>query len=441
MRGINAAVYLLLAVGGGIYVAAGRKKELTQTGHFLREHGYLLLLLFAFNSISFLLTFQTGGQEIYIRKDGYGGRERQEELRLETEGQEEQFSLLVHPRTLTDEECRRKWQEAFAYLDAHLQGENASLKQVRLPLDAGLDREEFPFDVELCPADYQLLDSEGVPKNRREQLISQGYGLGEVEAGIPTSVTVCLWYGEVCEKKEYAVMILPQQENALSQRFGKVREHLQKLEREALYEEGFSLPAEVEGVRLSRSGESGVSALGVLAFGGILAVLLVLREQEDRKKREKAEREALLLCYPWFVNELMLLLGAGMQVKNIFRLLIEEHEADGPSYRNGLIRELRIAHHGMQLGMSEEQAYYQLGRRLKLACYVKLMLLLQQNVRKGGKGLTAAFEQEELAALEERKNLARRYGEEAGTKLLGPMVLLLAVVMAMIMVPAFQSLK
>ena len=60
-------------------------------------------------------------------------------------------------------------------------------------------------------------------------------------------------------------------------------------------------------------------------------------------------------------------------------------------------------------------------------------------MKRGGRGLMDMFEQEEAVALEERKNLAKRYGEEAGTKLLGPMILLLLVVMLMIMVPALWS--
>ena len=36
-------------------------------------------------------------------------------------------------------------------------------------------------------------------------------------------------------------------------------------------------------------------------------------------------------------------------------------------------------------------------------------------------------------------NEAKKYGEEAGTKLLGPMILLLVIVMMMIMIPAFMS--
>lgn len=177
----------------------------------------------------------------------------------------------------------------------------------------------------------------------------------------------------------------------------------------------------------------------VLIIGIIFAGLLLLKEKEDSRQAEQKRREVLQRCYPWFVNELVLLLGAGMQVKNIFNILLKEYEKEEDL--TSLMAELRVAKHSMEIGMSEEQAYYQLGRRLKLPCYIKLMTLLEQSVKRGAKGLTAAFEQEEMIALEERKNLAKRYGEEAGTKLLGPMFLLLLVIMFMIMIPAFLTFQ
>lgn len=42
-------------------------------------------------------------------------------------------------------------------------------------------------------------------------------------------------------------------------------------------------------------------------------------------------------------------------------------------------------------------------------------------------------------ALQEELNLYRRKGEEAGTKLLVPMIMMMAIVMALVMIPAFQS--
>lgn len=168
-------------------------------------------------------------------------------------------------------------------------------------------------------------------------------------------------------------------------------------------------------------------------------ILLLLREGENRRKGKAYRMECLKRSYPWFVNEMVLLLGAGMQVRNILSMLIAEYKNDKgfDDYRKPLMEELQVAVRAMELGMSEEQAYYHLGRRIGISSYIKIMTLLEQNVKRGGRGLIAFFEQEEVQALEERKNMAKRYGEEAGTKLLGPMILLLLIVMFMIMVPAF----
>ena len=48
-------------------------------------------------------------------------------------------------------------------------------------------------------------------------------------------------------------------------------------------------------------------------------------------------------------------------------------------------------------------------------------------------------EQEAMEAWDERKRKARVLGEAAATKLLVPMILMMAVVMAIIMIPAFLS--
>ena len=47
------------------------------------------------------------------------------------------------------------------------------------------------------------------------------------------------------------------------------------------------------------------------------------------------------------------------------------------------------------------------------------------------------LKEESRLAFEERKNTAKKAGEEAGTKLLLPMVMMLCVVMLMILLPAF----
>lgn len=66
---------------------------------------------------------------------------------------------------------------------------------------------------------------------------------------------------------------------------------------------------------------------------------------------------------------------------------------------------------------------------------------MSQNLRKGTKGLVQLLRIDALQAFEERKTRARRLGEEAGTKLLLPMFLMLSVVLVIVVVPAFLSMQ
>ena len=67
------------------------------------------------------------------------------------------------------------------------------------------------------------------------------------------------------------------------------------------------------------------------------------------------------------------------------------------------------------------------------------MSLLSQNVKKGTRDLLLMMESEEQSALQVRKEIARKKGEEAGTKLLFPMMILLGVVMLIVILPAVIS--
>ena len=71
--------------------------------------------------------------------------------------------------------------------------------------------------------------------------------------------------------------------------------------------------------------------------------------------------------------------------------------------------------------------------------YLKLAGLLEQNRKTGTKNLRQLLLLEMTDAFEQRKNLARRQGEEAATKLLIPLFLMLGVVMVIVVVPAFLT--
>ena len=100
-----------------------------------------------------------------------------------------------------------------------------------------------------------------------------------------------------------------------------------------------------------------------------------------------------------------------------------------------------ITNHEILDGESERLAYQKFGERVDLGEYQRLIRMLLQNLQTGSRGLCKLLEQESENALEERKALAWKLGEEAGTKMLLPLMMMLGIVIAIIMIPAMLSFQ
>lgn len=440
---IISGICFLLSVGMLLlYFYISKRKIAGKNKFYLFIDGHLniwmILAIASFMSFLCSIFIKESDMGITIKKPGYSEGEQEIVLQLEKEEEETQIEVNILPKKLPEKEAEQKMEAALLEIKKHMKGKNKDLGHVVSDLDFSLDEEQYPFEAEYKIEPYLLIDDEGVVRNDKASLKELGYGEEDFKKGIPFSIEVILNYGEIEKSENFVGCIFPKQESAIEQAFAKAAEVIKKQEQDARYEESVTFPTNINGVRVTRIDHAGKSPLLIIVLGMVIAVFLLVREAENKKETEKRHLEELRRCYPWFVNELVLLLGAGMQMKNIFAVLIKEYDGGN---KNALIQELKIAYHGLEVGMSEDQVYYQLGRRLKLPCYIKLMTILEQNLKKGSKGMRDVMEQEEIHALEERKNLAKKYGEEAETKLLGPMVLLLIIIMLIIMIPAFMSFQ
>ena len=151
----------------------------------------------------------------------------------------------------------------------------------------------------------------------------------------------------------------------------------------------------------------------------------------------------MLLDHSELLSKLMVYLGAGLTIRGAWQRIAESYQAA----RKAGLREERPVYEEMLRtlldmagGVPEGKAYRDFGQRCRLRPYVKLCALLEQNRKNGGADLRALLSAEMEAAFEERKNAARRRGEEAGTKLLLPLFLMLLVVMVIVILPAMLSM-
>ena len=146
--------------------------------------------------------------------------------------------------------------------------------------------------------------------------------------------------------------------------------------------------------------------------------------------------------YPEIVSKMVILLGSGMSVSQMWNRISAQYLTkrqkkqikENPAYEE-ILRTWRE----IEDGESERTAIEKFGRRTGIRCYHRLSQLLIQNMEKGVQGIYEQLEQEAEDSFRERKQAARKIGEEAGTKLLIPMIIMLGVVMAVVIVPAFLN--
>lgn len=201
----------------------------------------------------------------------------------------------------------------------------------------------------------------------------------------------------------------------------------------------YYLPSEWDGKHLNwelPGDRSGTILAALSLFAGL--ALLVRQTQEEQDARKK-RAEQLLMEYPGLVMKFTLLLQAGMTVRKAFQKIALDYQRKSPERKNYACEEIVTACREMDSGVSEAEAYRRFGERCGQIKYKTFSVLLIQNLQKGSRRMAEMLEKESVEAWDERKRKARVLGEAAATKLLVPMMMMLAVVMAIIMIPAFLA--
>ena len=181
----------------------------------------------------------------------------------------------------------------------------------------------------------------------------------------------------------------------------------------------------------------------IFLFGNVIVILLYFTKEERKIQQLKDRDRALGMDYPEIVYQMVLLVGAGMTIRNAWENLTEKYEREKDL--TGKIRwgyeEMETTLREMNYGIAEIKAYENFGNRCGNQNYIRFSALLIQHVKRGAKGMNQLLMQEVREAEILFRENSRKRAEEAGTKLLFPMILLMSVVFAVLMIPAFLSIS
>lgn len=369
-----------------------------------------------------------------LERQAYGDGSYDAELIWEIPEKELEQELSVHvaEQRLTKEEQQALLAAAEQEIAETFPGENESVDEIRKDVCIQSQYQDGQVTADWSFDSYQYVDLEGHVMNdslEEEEILVKAV----VELGCDSQTLEYQFFFQICPK------IYSEKEKINN----KLKQELIK-KNEKANDSTLILPESIDDQTIIWKEKSERMPLKLLFLGMIAAGCVPLVEKSRKQEEEKRRKEKLQSEYPELVSKLTILLGAGMTLFSAWNKIAMNYSnkrKNNTILIHPLYEEMLITCHEIESGVGEARAYERFGERCGLHRYRKFCSLLVQNLRKGTRGLVQLLEQEVSDAFEERKNLAKKSGEEAGTKMLFPMMMMFGIIIVIIMVPAFLSLQ
>lgn len=184
--------------------------------------------------------------------------------------------------------------------------------------------------------------------------------------------------------------------------------------------------------------------VGLLGRGGwvfsVYAALLLLpvfyfADRELDRKIELKKR-SILTELPTFLNTLSLLLGAGLT----YNAAVEKAVADADG-KSPLYSELQHVLSAIRSGSTYGSAYKEFSRRCGIPEITRYASTVLQNINLGSADMAQVLSLLAQECWQKRKDIARKQGEEASSKLVFPMVMIFLAVSIIVLAPAIMAMS
>ncbi len=364
-----------------------------------------------------------------VRREDYAGEDK--ELVLQVEGLSDEvlsLDLALKKRQYTREEADAVFERCMDIVVKELAGQNTSLQEVKQKLHFLKYIEEYGVDVRIIPEDSNLISAKGevfnvdLPKPADSSLrVRLQTDLHEAYFNIP--VRVC-----------------PADLSEQEKRLLAFRQHIRQEDEKQKFLDYLQLPMKWEGRSLSYRVPQENKGLVIMLFAALVSLLLHMQKRQKMKEEKKRIQRQALLEYPEIISKFIVFLEAGLSVRNIWDRVVEDYEKSSQGEKKQVYEEMKKAALRLRSGIHEALVYKDFSRSIGLRQYMKFMSILEQNRRTGLSNLKEILHQECKAAWEERIHLAKRQGQELGTKLLLPLFMMLLVVLALVIAPAMMNI-
>lgn len=361
--------------------------------------------------------------------------EQSENITLDVyaEGEESPFlvELEVSPKQYDKNQIETIFEEVYESVIDTMKAENESLSHITKNLYLPSASDKYPVTIEWYSDNYEVIDDEG-------RVYNTEFETGQTQTA---EMTMIMTYGKYRCEYTVEVVVCEAEFQSSKEKEASIVSALTKLEQD-LEQDCIKLPDTIHGMKVTYeyANDKKSDLTGLIGLA-LIPLLLYLRNKERCMKENKKRKEQMSYDYAEVISKLVLLAGAGMTIRKAWEKIAADYQKNRCNKKRYVYEEMVRACEEMNAGISERSVYERFAKRCDTKEYLKLASLLSQNVKKGTNDILKLLEKESKEAFELHKNLAKRKGEEAGTKLLFPMIIMLAVVMAMLMFPAIMSFQ
>lgn len=392
---------------------------------------YALLIIFIGSIFALILWISDKNSSSLVdglsicRNDAGRGKKEVTLSAIGENGKKVNISLTVQDYSYSNEEILKLYNDFIHKISIMALNQNESWDSISTDLNL-IDRiDGYPFIIEWKSGDTMYLSDDGLILNNTDK---EDNRLKEQKIDLHMKVT----YRSFIKEHIFQATVIQKPEKKTFR--DTVQIMAEQIENNTLTQKVFRLPQYVDGEKIEWSEVSENKSLSILLVSMVAVVSIwVINDRQVAKQVEK-KRQLVDGEYQAIISKLTLYLGAGMNLTGAWFKVATEGS------NNPIYEEMLITCREMEGGVSEKEAYEHFAKRVRQQHYVKLVTYLVQNLQKGNTEILVLLKQESLLAMENYHAFAKKRGEEMGTKLLLPMVLMLGMVMVLIIVPVFLSM-
>lgn len=414
------------------------KKELIK--HYFSKIKSCIFIVFLSLILGISFKFSGADKQIKdgrIKRNKSGKTEKTVDVEIFSNGKKiEEKKINISSKKYSDKEVERYYLEFEKKIKTVIKGKNKSLDYVVDDLVFKKSIDGLPFVITYKTDKPLIISSDG--KVKADNIAAENKTSGQiveisVTAKYETFEETELIYVQVFEKeKTVDEKFLEEIDNAIF-----VNEEITKTE------DYFVLPVKVGEKEIFLKEKNNGSSLIIIFLGVISSIVIYFGRDKEISDKVISLQKEMDLEYSLLVNKFALFYNANMPVKKIWNKICHDYEVEkqNSGKEKFVYEEMVFANNLMKEGMSEIKAYEDFAKRCSSHKYRVFINMLEQAVTKGKKDMSKLLIDEAREAFAERKNNAKKFGEEAGTKLLIPMFMMLMIVMVIIIFPAFYSFK